>query len=129
MDSDAMELAMDSDKEPAIYTVLYTSPAEVDLAYVIDSIESSDKSETNKHKALSKVLSAIESLNFMPNRYKIFEKCTKYGELRSAVADCFTVIYQVNDGTKEVLIYCILLATSDIERIMDRPSDYGSPWV
>lgn len=93
------------------YKIEYTSKAEQDYWEILLAIQGSDKDPFNKAKLMVLLTSSIDSLDFMPERYRIYEEVTQFGKLRTFVVDNrYRVLYLVDNNKMLVTIFRIVYA-------------------
>ncbi len=102
-----------------IFDVIYTARALNDLRSIYRYIEI-DLSAPDAAKNVSdKIMTAIENLNEMPNRFSVYEKSPwKERGLRKMDVGNFTVFYLPIEKQAQVLVIAIMYARRNIERIL-----------
>src|SRR3982751_4705895 len=91
---------------PDRYRIIYTLRAASHLKDIFDYIE--HDSPQNARKMIKRLLSAIESLDFLPRRYKVIKNVPELGgEIRSMPVPPYLIRYHVDDTNLAVTIVSV----------------------
>ena len=105
-----------------IWTVYYTDEAQQDLQDVYDYISNGLLEPVIAKKQVNKILDAVDSLDNMPMRYRLYEQEPWHSKgLRVLPVESYLVFYLAVETKNTVVIIRIMYGGRDIKRQLTEP--------
>lgn len=67
---------------------------------------------------MNALTNAIDSLDFMPERYRVYDEVVRFGQLRTFTIDKYRILYHVDNDRMLVTIFRIVYAHASNDNLL-----------